>query len=77
MLPLVAVHRLSPVSAYITIPIFLTLYLGHKIWFRTPWVYRKEDVDIFTGKDEADHLEEIDIPPVPKNFLQRIWFWIA
>ena len=67
----------SFLAAYITLPIFLVLYLGHKIWFRTPWCYTVDKIDIFSGKEEADLLEEKDVPPVPKNWLQKVWFWIA
>lgn len=67
----------SFLAAYITLPIFLVLYLGHKIWFRTPWCYKVDKIDIFSGKEEADLLEEKDVPPVPKNWLEKVWFWIA
>ncbi|MCJ1302252.1 hypothetical protein MMC08_005055 [Hypocenomyce scalaris] len=67
----------SFLAAYITLPIFIVLYLGHKIWFRTPWVYPVSKVDIFTGKDDADRLEEEDITPVPKNVFEKVWYWIA
>ncbi|KZT26701.1 hypothetical protein NEOLEDRAFT_1062284 [Neolentinus lepideus HHB14362 ss-1] len=67
----------SFLAAYITIPLFLALYLGHKAWFRTPWLRRLEDIDVFAGKEEADRLEEEDVPPVPKNALQRVWYWLA
>lgn len=30
-----------------------------------------------TGKLEMDALEELDEPPVPKNWLEKIWFWLA
>jgi amino acid transporter len=64
-------------AAYITLPIFVVLYLGHKIWFRTPFARKIPDVDAFTGKREMDELEAMDEPPVAKNWLQKIWFWIA
>ena len=67
----------SFLSAYITIPPFVLLYLGHKIFFRTPWVRRLETIDVVTGKEEADALEELDTPPVPKNVFQKFWFWLA
>ena len=63
--------------AYITIPAFLLLYFGHKIYFRTPWVRKIEDVDVTTGKEEADALEAMSAEPVPKNFVQKAWFWIV
>lgn len=67
----------SFLAAYITLPIFLLLYVGHKVWFRTPWCYKVEKIDIFSGKEEADLLEEQDVPPVPKNWLQKMWYWIV
>jgi amino acid transporter len=66
-------------AAYITIPIFLVLYAGHKIFSRTPIAIKIEDIDVITGKREMDELCKDDISgaPVPKNFLQKVWFWIA
>ncbi|KAF2281211.1 amino-acid permease inda1 [Westerdykella ornata] len=64
-------------AAYITLPIFLVLYIGHKVWFRTPFAIKLEDVDLVTGKKEMDELCAADVEPVPKNWVQRIWYWIA
>lgn len=30
-----------------------------------------------TGKREMDELSATYTDPVPKNWLQRVWFWIA
>lgn len=74
----------SFVAAYITIPIFLVLYLGHKLYsaitegFRTvTWSRPIHEIDVLYGKKEMDELEATDVPPVPKNFVQKIWYWIA
>jgi len=64
-------------AAYITIPIFLVLYLGHKAWFRGPWAIPIHEIDVITGKREMDEMAAQDVPPVPKNFLQKMWFWLA
>ncbi|RFU26414.1 hypothetical protein B7463_g9921, partial [Scytalidium lignicola] len=64
-------------AAYITLPIFLALYLGHKIYFRTPFAIKVEDIDIVTGKREMDELAEMEVPRDPQNWLQKVWFWIA
>lgn len=64
-------------AAYITIPIFLALYLGHKIWFRTPLCRSIEEIDVYTGKKEMDDMEALDEPPVPKNWVEKVWFWLA
>lgn len=77
----------SFLAAYITLPVFFALYLGHKLWARTPWIQSIETVDVWSGKDEADRQEEEDRqalecldamgPPSPPTLLQRIWSWIA
>jgi amino acid transporter len=64
-------------AAYITLPIFLALYLGHKIWFKTTWAIKVQNIDVISGKREMDELCSRDEEPVPKNIWQRIWFWIA
>ncbi|KAM0426245.1 hypothetical protein ACHAPT_008597 [Fusarium lateritium] len=67
----------SFIAAYITIPLFLVLYIGHKIWFRTPLCIRLQNIDVITGKKEMDDLAAQDVPPVPKNMLEKFWFWLA
>ncbi|KAJ4372468.1 hypothetical protein N0V83_004242 [Neocucurbitaria cava] len=66
-------------AAYITLPIFLVLYLAHKIWYRTPFAIKVNNIDVMTGKKEMDELcrDDISGAPVPKNVFQRVWFWIA
>ncbi|KUI72422.1 Proline-specific permease [Cytospora mali] len=64
-------------AAYITLPIFMALYLGHKLWFRTPWARSTEEIDVITGVREMDALEAEDRPPVAKNWAQKAWFWVA
>ncbi|KAL4946739.1 proline-specific permease [Aspergillus oleicola] len=63
--------------SYIVIAIFIVLYVGHKIWYRTPWMTKVSEIDIFTGKDEIDRLCENDLERHPRNWLERIWWWIA
>jgi amino acid transporter len=64
-------------AAYITLPVFLVLYFGHKIWYRTPWAIALDKVDVVTGKKEMDELAEMETPREPKNWLQKAWFWLA
>ncbi|CAN8104776.1 unnamed protein product [Discula destructiva] len=64
-------------AAYITLPIFLVLYVGHKIWFRTLFARAVEDVDVVTGVREMDALEAEDVPPVARNWAEKAWFWLA
>lgn len=65
------------IAAYITLPIFLVLYLGHKLYFRTKWAIPIHEIDVVTGKEEMDRLAEMDEERVPKNFLQKFWYWLA
>ncbi|KAI1293130.1 amino-acid permease inda1 [Xylaria venustula] len=67
----------SFLAAYITIPIFLALYFGHKLWFRTPFAIKSEDVDVITGKKEMDELAESEEAPIPRNWLEKAWYWLA
>ncbi|KAL5615589.1 hypothetical protein BROUX41_005628 [Berkeleyomyces rouxiae] len=65
-------------AAYITLPFFLLLFLGHKIYVRSKrWAIPIEEIDCLTGKKEMDELAEMDQPPVPKNWMEKAWFWIA
>lgn len=68
----------SFLAAYITLPLFLALYLGHKLWARTPWIRSIETVDIWSGIAEANQQEdEVMGPSKPRNLLERIWSWIV
>ncbi|KAI0023347.1 proline-specific permease [Xylariomycetidae sp. FL0641] len=64
-------------AAYITIPIFLVLYLGHKAVFRTKLVTKLEDVDVLTGKKEMDEMAAMDVEPVGRNWVEKAWYWLA
>lgn len=63
--------------AYITIPIFLVLYLGHKAWFRTPWAVPIAEMDVWSGKDIADAAEAEYVERAPRNVFEKIWFCIV
>ncbi|KAL2861716.1 amino acid permease/ SLC12A domain-containing protein [Aspergillus pseudodeflectus] len=63
--------------AYIVIAVFIVLYAGHKIWYRTPWITKVSEIDIFSGKEEIDRLCENDLERNPRNWMEMIWWWIA
>lgn len=63
--------------SYIVFAIFLALYLGHKLWFRTPWLMKVSEIDVVSGVDEIDRMTEEDQERVPRNWLERFWFWLA
>jgi amino acid transporter len=62
------------ITAYIGIPIYIVLYLFWKIFKREPFV-KPAQADIWSGKAAMD--AEIWPEQVPRNFLEKIWFWIA
>ncbi|OTA98078.1 hypothetical protein M426DRAFT_326271 [Hypoxylon sp. CI-4A] len=64
-------------AAYITLPIFFVLYFGHKAFYRTRFAIKIEDVDVWSGKKEMDDMCAADVDPVPKNWVEKVWFWIA
>ncbi|KAJ5513751.1 Amino acid/polyamine transporter I [Penicillium fimorum] len=64
------------IPPYIDIPIFACLFLGYKFLKRTKFV-KVEDMDFWSGREEIDRLESVWEEPKPRNFLERIWFWIA
>ncbi|KAK3362444.1 proline-specific permease [Lasiosphaeria hispida] len=64
-------------AAYITIPCFLVIYLGHKLRHKTPWLRPTNEINVIAGKKEMDDLCAADVEPVPKNWVQKVWFWIA
>ncbi|KIX07961.1 uncharacterized protein Z518_02615 [Rhinocladiella mackenziei CBS 650.93] len=66
----------SFIPPYIDVPIFASLFLGYKFLKRTRLVRLKE-MDLWSGKAEIDRLEGTWPEVKPRNFLERIWFWIA
>ncbi|KAJ6438132.1 proline-specific permease [Purpureocillium lavendulum] len=66
----------SFIPPYIDIPIFLSLFLGYKLVKKTSFV-KVADMDIWSGKAEIDRLEPTWKVVKPRNWLERIWFWIA
>lgn len=66
------------IAAYITLPIFAILYFGHKAWTKNwKFVYPPEEVDVFTGLDEVERVEAMYSERQPRNWIEKIWFWIA
>lgn len=65
------------IAAYITIPLVLALYVGHKLWFRTRFMIPVHEIDVITGVKEMDELEQMEEERVASNWLQKAWYWIA
>lgn len=64
------------ITAYIGIPIYVTLYLFWKVFKRTS-LRNPSEVDLFTGKGALDAADAHWPERHPRNLLERIWFWIA
>lgn len=64
------------IPPYIDIPIVLVLFFGYKLVKKTKMV-KVQEMDLWTGKAEIDRLEPLWPVVKPRNFLERIWYWIA
>ena len=62
------------VTAYIGIPVYFGLLIFWKIVKRTRMV-RAEEADIYTGKAAVDAV--LWPERIPKNWWEKLWFWIA
>ncbi len=64
------------ITAYVGIPIYCGLYAFWKVWKRTRWV-KSEEADITSGKAALDAADAHWPDRRPRNFVERVWFWIA
>ncbi|EEP79597.1 conserved hypothetical protein [Uncinocarpus reesii 1704] len=64
----------SFITAYVGIPIYFALFGFWKVFKRTRAV-NAQSADIFTGKAALDAVEWP--AEIPRNFIEKIWFWIA
>ncbi|CAG9984980.1 unnamed protein product [Clonostachys byssicola] len=65
-------------TSYITIPIFVLVYLGHKFFYdKGPWVRSEKEMDVFSGLEEVEGVTARDIEPIPSGVFQKIWFCIC
>ncbi|KAL9114416.1 MAG: hypothetical protein Q9227_001497 [Pyrenula ochraceoflavens] len=64
----------SFITDYIGVPIYFGLYLIWKVLKRTRAV-RPEEADLTTGKAALDAVQWPE--RVPRNWVERVWFWIA
>jgi yeast amino acid transporter len=64
------------IPPYIDIPIFCFLFLGYKIVKKTKFV-RVQDMDLWSDKAEIDAQEAFWPVVKPRNWVERLWFWIA
>ncbi|KAF5234840.1 hypothetical protein FOXYS1_15686 [Fusarium oxysporum] len=67
----------SFLTAYIGIPIFLTLYFGHRLWHKQDsWVKAPSDVDLHSGLDEIlvfEDMDGVEMGDDKGDFIHRVW----
>jgi yeast amino acid transporter len=66
----------SFITAYIGIPIYFILYFSWKILKRTKWINPAES-DIHTGKAALDAADAHWPEQIPRNIIEKFWFWLA
>ncbi|KAJ9621329.1 lysine permease [Taxawa tesnikishii (nom. ined.)] len=59
--------------AYISLILFVVMYLGHKIVFRTRFV-KSSEADLDTGRKEVDAMVFED--HIPTTWYGKVWAWI-
>lgn len=69
------------VAAYITLPIFFVLYVGHKLYNYfvngvTDFVTPLEKIR-FDGLEMIEEEDRLSPERLPQNFMEKIWYWIA
>ncbi|KAK6394080.1 hypothetical protein LTR65_001926 [Meristemomyces frigidus] len=62
------------VTAYIVVPVYFAFYIFWKVFKRTKFV-KASEADIWTGKAALD--AEVWPERLPRNWLEKVWFWIA
>lgn len=64
------------VTAYVGIPIYFALYAFWKIFKKTKFV-KAHEADIHTGKAALDAADAHWPARVARNWVEKVWFWIA
>ena len=62
------------VTNYLPLALFPILYVGAKLYFRTPMV-KPEEMDFISGLKEIE-AATYDEPP-PRNWVERFWGWLV
>ena len=67
----------SFLAAYITLPLFVALYLGHKLVRKTPWMRKVEDIDVLSGLDAIEGTQGHEGDAEKLGVWKRTWNWIV
>lgn len=60
--------------AYLSLILFVVLYIGHKVIYRTKFV-RAREADLDTGRKEIDGLFFEDVEPT--TLWGKFWAWMG
>jgi yeast amino acid transporter len=63
-------------TQYVGVPIYFLLYVVWKLLKRTRWI-KSAEVDLHTGKAALDAADANWPEQVPRNALEKFWFWLA
>ncbi|MCJ1272246.1 hypothetical protein MMC21_000032 [Puttea exsequens] len=63
-------------TAYVGVLIYAVLFVFWKVWKRTKFV-KAEEADVLTGKAALDAADRFWPKRMPRNWVERVWFWIA
>jgi len=60
--------------SYVGVPIFFVAFIFWKLFKKTKWV-KPAEADIWSGKAAIDN--EVWPEQIPKNFVEKFWFWLC
>ncbi|KAK0549991.1 hypothetical protein OC846_002608 [Tilletia horrida] len=61
------------VTSYFPLPLFIVIWIGYKLFYRTR-VVKADEMDFYTGIKEILEAEEPEKPP--KNLWEKFWAWL-
>ena len=66
------------ITAYISFPIFIVLYMGHRFWTKAKQWYKPiHEIDVFSGLEEVEETTAKDTGRQPGNLWERFSYWLC
>jgi len=60
--------------AYVSLILFVVLYIGHKLYYRSPFI-KPHEVDLDSGRREVEEMYAVEVKPT--TFWGKFWDWLA
>ncbi|KEI37867.1 uncharacterized protein L969DRAFT_89104 [Mixia osmundae IAM 14324] len=60
------------ITSYLPLVMFVILYTGYKLWFKTKWIL-PADMDFISNSRDCPLEDEVP----PRNIVEKVWNWIA